>query len=111
MKVKNLAALTCTLAVSSIAMAGSSDSSQKLSQRYKRILPTNSIVLVQSKASTLPANVSDQLAHSLREEWYKDREGHDWYTWEEKQQQPDGHWAAVGSGIAKQGSNAYKSCP
>ncbi|MGI2257855.1 hypothetical protein [Shewanella sp. GXUN23E] len=110
MKLNTLAVLMCGVALSGSALAGSTDSSQKLSQAYGHIMPANS-TLVHSKASSLPAGASDQLVRSLREEWYKDREGHNWYTWEEKQQQPDGHWAAIGSGIAKQGSDAYKPRP
>ncbi|MCL1036995.1 hypothetical protein L2750_07495 [Shewanella submarina] len=110
MRIKTIAAIVCTLAISSGAVAGSSDSSKKLSQGYAHILPASS-VLVHSKASSVAPRQSDELVRSLREEWYKDREGKQWYTWEEKQKQADGHWIAIGSGIAKEGSHSYKARP
>ena len=110
MRIKTIAALLCTLVISSGAVAGSSDSSKKLSQGYTHILPPSS-VLVHSKASSVAPQHSDEVVRSLREEWYQDREGKQWYTWEEKQEQADGHWVAIGSGIAKQGSKSYKPRP
>lgn len=110
MKMKTAAILVLGMAAGSMAMAASTDSSKKLSTGYNHILPANS-VLVHSKASSIPPRTSEQLVRSLREEWYQDRNGSQWYTWEEKQKQPDGSWLAIGSGIAKEDSHSYQARP
>ncbi|BDM63558.1 hypothetical protein NFHSH190041_10100 [Shewanella sp. NFH-SH190041] len=101
--------LATTLMISSQAGATSQTSSQKLSHHFLHIIPAGA-VLVHTRSSGQPVHLPGEQPYylSLREEWYQDKTGHHWYTWEEKQQMPEGHWGETGTGVAKQGSQAYR---